>query len=1227
MGCSPSALGAQRPARELRYGESTAERAAEAGTKDGVAPDGTVETATVQPPSLAVTLRARRWADARAAVVEHPEAASWEDERTGDLPLHVILQARPLSRTMRNLQGNQGSIIESFLEACVAIVEAFPEACERHGSELTDSGGALPLHIACTSQAAHHVWAPQLDARLCRYRCESLVRKLIDHIVAAFPQACQEQAASGLRYMMRPVRGLPLHIAIACEASESVLDRLLSEHPAACREPSPNGDYPLHLAAEHHAKPAMIRRLIRSFPEACAIEDQLGFLPLHIAVKVMGSNAASSFEIVEELVTAHPEACARYENGQNLPLHLACKHSGKVDAATIEGMVRLLVAKHPDACKEPDSNSELPLHHAVRQKMSARGLECLLETHPHACLTPDKDGKLPLHAIVTDHDREVEAVHVVVKHCPAACIEKDSHGDLPIHAGIRHLRRHDNPDTSRLDALFHANPGTLQMRCSSDLHTPIDIACDSKQKLREWAITCGAFLRRYTIVGEIRTAYCHVLFGRDELCSSSENRDVCLKCVRHRATLEAEVQRRRGRPVPLSSKAVIRVLHWHTPEAEPFSFGESAEEPQYTQADEEFQYVIVMPLAECTLHDACRKERLARYDLRGIRFAMREIAESIKVLHDASIVHGDVKQRNVLRLRDSLNQPSYVLCDLDASNLVGKPLGDSSPAYAPPELARVQCTCPCGRSRNCKKCRGVESAEKAIDTWSFGVVLFEMCSGRTLFNQDVSNDDLVDENDCCRLCVWHTISDEELEPVLASKTTKASDAEKIAAKDLVRRCLQGDPALRPTIEDILEHPFLKSSSSSGSMSSSSRSSAVAAITTGAEQQQQHRTPMRLRSFSSPISASGGHEIQLPLSAPPTMMSMKYHGFMSHAQADASGTVGTLYLQYKQLGLHNWLDMHQETLTLEGMRQGVRDSSVFILILTEHVLSSAFCQEEMKEALRCNKPIQLVLEEDERFGAFDVRKWQESRLRARVFEWAGREVPPAICTMIDDNLRNAVTFRRRHFEAEAMMRALCERCGLTLPTDRAEAKPPPAATLTVFVICHKDQGFKILRTLQGELEVRKAEKRRGGNIELSTLPEKLATADRVLLLLTRGVLEQPSLGQLQQVLEQQSIDDHKDRIVALYSDEEEDGSAWTFGCEEHRSAPAQVKACLDEHEAITWRPHDPDGPGRHEFPAMVGHLVEKLTPSAQPHTHGGGAVLHRQRSTSSLFVRQSSRMVE
>ena len=57
--------------------------------------------------------------------------------------------------------------------------------------------------------------------------------------------------------------------------------------------------------------------------------------------------------------------------------------------------------------------------------------------------------------------------------------------------------------------------------------------------------------------------------------------------------------------------------------------------------------------------------------------------------------------------------------------------------------------------------------------WSLGVMLFELCTGHTLFGQDIANDELVDAMDLTRLCVWHTVSDDDLSEVFFSAAVSA----------------------------------------------------------------------------------------------------------------------------------------------------------------------------------------------------------------------------------------------------------------------------------------------------------------------------------------------------------------------------------------------------------------------------------------------------------------------
>jgi hypothetical protein len=514
---------------------------------------------------------------------------------------------------------------------------------------------------------------------------------------------------------------------------------------------------------------------------------------------------------------------------------------------------------------------------------------------------------------------------------------------------------------------------------------------------------------------------------------------------------------------------------------------------------------------------------------------------------------------------------------MDAAAAAGVPVGDkTSSAYAPPELVRIKATQ--GRAGT------LERAHGSFDVWSLGVILFELCAGRTLFAQDTSNDELVSAADITRLCVWHTITDEELEPVLMDAEAEART--KDAARNLIRWCLKGRAEDRPTVDEVLAHPFL-----------------------------------------------GGDSVMKPLV-------MRYHGFLSHAQADASGTVAALYLLYKQFGLHTWIDMRQEVLTLEGMRQGVRDSSVFILVLSEHVLGSWFCQQEMLCAIEEQKPIQLIVEQEPRFNPFDIAAWLSANSRATCAELkaslsvletaktaaatvedyklalekkqeiervklelevihtsaaggrpgtrmtktaAGKlqAVPPEICQMIDANLPNAVTYRRRDFEVDAMMRELCHRNGLVIPKPASVAWPANKPPLRVFVICASETADKMLSQLREALT-------RTNRILLTQEPEALATADRILLLLTAGVLQRRSLAQLVDTIQRDKAQ-QQDRIVAVYNAE----AGWQFGCEEQKHSSKEVQDCLDNHEAVTYRAQDLDGPSRHEFPAMVTHLAAKL----------------------------------
>jgi serine/threonine protein kinase/Tol biopolymer transport system component len=149
----------------------------------------------------------------------------------------------------------------------------------------------------------------------------------------------------------------------------------------------------------------------------------------------------------------------------------------------------------------------------------------------------------------------------------------------------------------------------------------------------------------------------------------------------------------------------------------------------------------------------------------------KQIADALESAHEKGIVHRDLKPANIKIRPDG----SVKLLDFGLATAVGEesagavakaaPMTTQSmiigtPGYMPPEQARG------------------EKADKRADIWAFGVVLYEMVTGRRLFEGKTPSD------------------------TLAAVLTREPDWERAPAqlRLLLRRCLEKDP--RKRLRDI-----------------------------------------------------------------------------------------------------------------------------------------------------------------------------------------------------------------------------------------------------------------------------------------------------------------------------------------------------------------------------------------------------------------------------------------
>lgn len=172
--------------------------------------------------------------------------------------------------------------------------------------------------------------------------------------------------------------------------------------------------------------------------------------------------------------------------------------------------------------------------------------------------------------------------------------------------------------------------------------------------------------------------------------------------------------------------------------------------------------------------------------------------------------------RNMLVAKhpDPADGVDVMLCDLDAAALVGsirttaqKP---GSSAFYAPEVAQWTIA-----HRDHQTARLSEHSDLvcdfALDVWSFGIIVFQLCAGRHLFAPDIANDEMVEPADHMRLSMWRCLPDDLLK-VLFHQSESCSLQQKANAKHFMRLCLHGDPAQRPLMSALLSHPLLDGTS-------------------------------------------------------------------------------------------------------------------------------------------------------------------------------------------------------------------------------------------------------------------------------------------------------------------------------------------------------------------------------------------------------------------------------
>jgi serine/threonine protein kinase len=164
------------------------------------------------------------------------------------------------------------------------------------------------------------------------------------------------------------------------------------------------------------------------------------------------------------------------------------------------------------------------------------------------------------------------------------------------------------------------------------------------------------------------------------------------------------------------------------------------------------------------------------------QFQFAQVARAIQHIHGLNIIHRDLKPDNVLKFHDG----RAVLADFSASRQLrdeGELLVDTdgTPAYYAPE-----------------ECLGEPYYGKPADVWAFGMMLYVMIYGKFPFLG------AVDET-------FFYAQFMKIARMIVSEKYQYPEAVPIspALRDFFSHVLEKDPTRRYTIEQVLQHPWLR----------------------------------------------------------------------------------------------------------------------------------------------------------------------------------------------------------------------------------------------------------------------------------------------------------------------------------------------------------------------------------------------------------------------------------
>ena len=633
--------------------------------------------------------------------------------------------------------------------------------------------GSLPLHLACEKD-------PPID--------------VIKLLLYTYPDSVKEKNNYGY---------LALYTACTKSAPINVIGLLLDVHPAAIKEKNDDGSLPLHVACNKGLSINVIKLLLDAYPDAVKVKNNNGSLPLHMG--------ASTSVIAKLLLDAYPDAIKEKNNDESLPLHFACGNRAPTD------VIAILLNAYPDAIKEKRSDGDLPLHIACGKRAPIDVIKLFIDSYSDAVKEKSKSGYLPLH-IAYNNDASADIIRLLLDAYPDAAKIEDGSGyilierinvktseeviyalvkhDLPIHRGhcyswtfvLEKFKSNVSLCIYLVKKLFDQYQAQRPEVCRELAYsrdelgrTAISIVhADVRKVINQYLLFMGRFEMKEG-PPEHKSNTCIVVLAFDH---DNHMKKVALKFMKKRDGFLRELTSRDG----VDSRYVLPIEQFFDGSGSAESDRQFLAYLERVEALKDYKYLLVLPASERSLSGMILHEHICGSDWVKIKNIFRDLVLCLNAVHITGKIHGDIKPLNAMRLHDGC----MCLIDMDAATAFGDTCGAKiSSAYIPPEMI-------VSTQADAYDISTAVPASVSYDMWGLGVVLYNLCTGETLFQAN-TDDNLVDASS------WQALSSWNNDTKSAKLSKKISDS---AARNLVSQLLHKDPTKRPDTNRVWAHPFL-----------------------------------------------------------------------------------------------------------------------------------------------------------------------------------------------------------------------------------------------------------------------------------------------------------------------------------------------------------------------------------------------------------------------------------